>query len=276
MMLDRRQRGDPRPRPRGRGLDRRDGRRAAPPAARRAPGRPAAKAPGSTALPMLLLVEPLLRETSRAWDAAVVIALPRQAVFRPPTGCSCCSWPGWACSRSAAPSWPAMLIDRLFGRPAYGLLRVVRSLNAGDVRARMRRTDGHRRDRAALAQRERAGAPDGGAPARRRRTSRISCATSERPAWSRRCRRRLAPCAGHGRAGSGVGIPAGAVEPALADPSPTPRTSRARRGGGVLGVAGNGRSRTRRTPASCGCPPPTPTRWSGSPTRCGSGAAARC
>ena len=35
-----------------------------------------------------------------------------------------------------------MLVDRLFGGPAYGLLRVVRSLNAGDVRARMRRTDG--------------------------------------------------------------------------------------------------------------------------------------
>ena len=32
--------------------------------------------------PTLFLVEPLLRETSRAWDAAVVIALPRQAVFR--------------------------------------------------------------------------------------------------------------------------------------------------------------------------------------------------
>ena len=35
-----------------------------------------------------------------------------------------------------------MLIDRLCRRPAYGLLRVIRSLNSGDVRARMRRTDG--------------------------------------------------------------------------------------------------------------------------------------
>jgi len=34
-----------------------------------------------------------------------------------------------------------MLVDLLFGRPAYGLATRVRSLNAGDVRARMRRTD---------------------------------------------------------------------------------------------------------------------------------------
>ena len=37
---------------------------------------------GLDGAPTLFLVEPLLRETSRAWDAAVVIALPRQAVFR--------------------------------------------------------------------------------------------------------------------------------------------------------------------------------------------------
>jgi general secretion pathway protein A len=96
---------------------------------------------GLDGLPMLLLVEPLLRDTSRTWDAAVVIAQPRQAVFRTADRLFMLQLAGLGVLALGGAIVAGMLIDRLFGRPVYGLLRVVRSLNAGDVRARMRRTD---------------------------------------------------------------------------------------------------------------------------------------
>ena len=83
-------------------------------------------------------MEPLLRETSRAWDAAVVIAVPRQAVFRAADRLFMLQLAGLGVLALGGVIVIGMLIDRLFGGPAYGLLRVVRSLNAGDVRARMR------------------------------------------------------------------------------------------------------------------------------------------
>ena len=91
--------------------------------------------------PMLLLVEPLLRDTSRTWDAAVVIAQPHQAVVRTADRLFMLQLAGLGVLALGGAIVAGMLIDRLFGRPVYGLLRVVRSLNAGDVRARMRRTD---------------------------------------------------------------------------------------------------------------------------------------
>ena len=97
---------------------------------------------GLDGAPTLFLVEPLLRETSRAWDAAVVIALPRQAVFRAADRLFMLQLAGLGVLALGGVIVIGMLVDRLFGGPAYGLLRVVRSLNAGDVRARMRRTDG--------------------------------------------------------------------------------------------------------------------------------------
>jgi general secretion pathway protein A len=97
---------------------------------------------GLDGAPTLFLVEPLLRETSRAWDAAVVITLPRQAVFRAADRLFMLQLAGLGVLALGGVIVIGMLVDRLFGGPAYGLLRVVRSLNAGDVRARMRRTDG--------------------------------------------------------------------------------------------------------------------------------------
>ena len=96
---------------------------------------------GIDGLPMLLLVEPLLRDTGRAWDAAVVIALPRQAIYRAADRLFMLELAGLGVLALGGAIVAGMLVDLLFGRPVYGLLRVVRSLNAGDVRARMRRTD---------------------------------------------------------------------------------------------------------------------------------------
>jgi general secretion pathway protein A len=97
---------------------------------------------GLDGVPTLFLVEPLLCETSRAWDAAVVVALPRQAVFRAADRLFMLQLAGLGVLTLGGVIVIGMMVDRLFGGPAYGLLRVVRSLNAGDVRARMRRTDG--------------------------------------------------------------------------------------------------------------------------------------
>ena len=96
---------------------------------------------GLDGLATLFLVEPLLRDTSRAWDAAIVIALPRQVVFRAADRLFMLQLAGLGMLALGGAIVAGMLVDRLFGGPAYGLLRVVRSLNAGDVRARMRRTD---------------------------------------------------------------------------------------------------------------------------------------
>ena len=96
---------------------------------------------GFDGVPTLYLVEPLLRDTARTWDAAVVITQPRQAVFRAADRLFMLQIAGLGVLALGSAVVGGMMIDRLFGRPVYGLLRVVRSLNAGDVRARMRRTD---------------------------------------------------------------------------------------------------------------------------------------
>jgi general secretion pathway protein A len=92
-------------------------------------------------VPSLVLVEPLLRDAGRAGDVMIVIALPRRSVFGDAdrlfglqlAGLGLLALVGLVCG--------ALLMDRLVARPAQGLLRVVRSLNSGDVRARMRRSD---------------------------------------------------------------------------------------------------------------------------------------
>jgi general secretion pathway protein A len=92
-------------------------------------------------VPSLVLVEPLLRDAGRAGDVMIVIALPRRSVFGEAdrlfglqlAGLGLLALVGLVCG--------AMVMDRLVARPAQGLLRVVHSLNAGDVRARMRRGD---------------------------------------------------------------------------------------------------------------------------------------
>jgi len=96
---------------------------------------------GLDGVPMLFLVEPLLRDTSRMWDAAVVIAQPRQAVLRAADRLFMLQIAGLGVLALGGAIVAGMCVDRVFGQPVYGLLRVVRSLNAGDVRARMRRSD---------------------------------------------------------------------------------------------------------------------------------------
>ncbi|HEX9819346.1 MAG TPA: hypothetical protein VGD07_07020 [Methylomirabilota bacterium] len=89
----------------------------------------------------LLLFEPLAREAGRAADATIVIALPRRSVFRDAdrlfglelAGLGLLALGGLVCG--------ALLTDRVVARPVQGLLRVIRSLDAGDVRARMRHSD---------------------------------------------------------------------------------------------------------------------------------------
>jgi general secretion pathway protein A len=95
-------------------------------------------------VPTLLLLEPLARDAGRTSDATIVVALPRRSVFRDAdrlfglevAGLGLLALGGLVCG--------ALLTDRLVARPAQGLLRVIRSLNSGDVRARMRRSDERR------------------------------------------------------------------------------------------------------------------------------------
>jgi general secretion pathway protein A len=92
-------------------------------------------------IPSLVLFEPLLREAGQVYDATIVIALPRRPVFATAdrlfglelAGLGLLALVGLVCG--------ALVMDRMVARPAQGLLRVIRSLNSGDVRARMRRSD---------------------------------------------------------------------------------------------------------------------------------------
>ncbi|HEU4368361.1 MAG TPA: AAA family ATPase [Methylomirabilota bacterium] len=95
-------------------------------------------------VPSLLLFEPLAREAGRLADVTVVIALPRRSVFHDAdrlfglelAGLGLLALGGLVCG--------ALVTDRLVARPVQGLLRVIRSLDAGDVRARMRQSDERR------------------------------------------------------------------------------------------------------------------------------------
>jgi general secretion pathway protein A len=89
----------------------------------------------------LVLFEPLLREAGRVYDATIVIALPRRAVFADADHLFGLQLAGLGLLALAGLVCGALLMDRMVARPAQGLLRVIRSLNSGDVRARMRRSD---------------------------------------------------------------------------------------------------------------------------------------
>ncbi len=92
-------------------------------------------------IPSLVLFEPLLRETGRVYDATIVIALPRRSVFAAADRLFGLELAGLGLLALAGLVCGALVMDRMVARPAQGLLRVIRSLNSGDVRARMRRSD---------------------------------------------------------------------------------------------------------------------------------------
>jgi general secretion pathway protein A len=92
-------------------------------------------------IPSLVLFEPLLREAGRVYDATIVIALPRRSVFADADHLFGLQLAGLGLLALAGLVCGALLMDRMVARPAQGLLRVIRSLNSGDVRARMRRSD---------------------------------------------------------------------------------------------------------------------------------------
>ncbi len=92
-------------------------------------------------VPSVVLFEPLVRDTGRARDATIVIALPRRSVFGDADRLFGLELAGLGLLALAGLVCGALVMDRLVARPAQGLLRVIRSLNSGDVRARMRRTD---------------------------------------------------------------------------------------------------------------------------------------
>jgi general secretion pathway protein A len=92
-------------------------------------------------VPSLVLFEPLSREAARAADASIAVALPRRSVFRDADRLFALELAGLGLLALAGLVCGALLMDRLVSRPAQGLLRVIRSLNSGDVRARMRRSD---------------------------------------------------------------------------------------------------------------------------------------
>jgi general secretion pathway protein A len=105
------------------------------------PGAGLVDTPWLDGIPSLVLLEPLLRDAARASDATVAIALPRRAVFREADRLFALEVAGLGLLALAALVCGALVMDRLVSRPAQGLLRVIRSLNSGDVRARMRRSD---------------------------------------------------------------------------------------------------------------------------------------
>jgi general secretion pathway protein A len=92
-------------------------------------------------IPSLVLFEPLLREAGRVYDATIVIALPRRSVFAAADRLFGLELAGLGLLALAGLVCGALVMDRMVARPAQGLLRVIRSLNSGDVRARMRRSD---------------------------------------------------------------------------------------------------------------------------------------
>jgi general secretion pathway protein A len=92
-------------------------------------------------VPSLVLVEPMSREAGRASPALIVVSLPRRGVFRDADRLFSLELAGLGLLALAGLVCGALVIDRLVARPAQGLLRVIRSLSAGDVRARMRRGD---------------------------------------------------------------------------------------------------------------------------------------
>ena len=217
----------------------------------------------------LVLFEPLAREVARAADATIVIALPRHAVFRGADRLFALELAGLGLLSLAGLVCGALIMDRLVARPAQGLLRVIRSLNAGDVRARMRRGD----ERAGLVGRL---ARSINALGRRLEEHQQAARHLEEQLRLERAARLLVPPPSwpwpttpsrsrtRRRAGRGSSPPS---RPRWRRPSPARSTA---------GGCARPPSRTPRIPASCGCRRRTPTRWSGSPTRCASGVAARC
>jgi general secretion pathway protein A len=92
-------------------------------------------------VPSLVLVEPLLRDAGQVYDATIVIALPRRTVFGEADRLFGLELAGLGLLALAGLVCGALVLDRLVARPVQGMLRVIRSLNSGDVRARMRRSD---------------------------------------------------------------------------------------------------------------------------------------
>jgi general secretion pathway protein A len=87
------------------------------------------------------VAHPLLRDAGRTGDALVVIAMPRRSVFRDADRFVSLQLAGVGMLALAGTIIAGVLVDRLVRRPAHGVLRVVRSLSGGDLRARMRRGD---------------------------------------------------------------------------------------------------------------------------------------
>jgi general secretion pathway protein A len=101
-------------------------------------------APWLDGAPTFLLLEPLARDANRTSEATIVIALPRRTVFRDADRLFGLELAGLGLLALSALVCGALLTEQFIARPAQGLLRVIRSLNSGDVRARMRRSDERR------------------------------------------------------------------------------------------------------------------------------------
>jgi general secretion pathway protein A len=110
------------------------------------PGAGAIEAAAFDGTPSVLVAEPLLRYAGRASDATIVIAMPQRSVFRDADRLFGVQLAGLGLLTLAACVIGGLLMDRLITRPVHGMLRVITSLNRGDVRARVRQSDARRRD----------------------------------------------------------------------------------------------------------------------------------
>jgi len=89
----------------------------------------------------LLLSGPLFRDPKRSHEASVVVTLPRRPVFREAERFFSLQLAGLGLLALGGIVVSGLVLDRIVARPAEGMLRVIRSLNAGNTRARMRRSD---------------------------------------------------------------------------------------------------------------------------------------
>ncbi len=207
-------------------------------------------------IPSLVLFEPLLRETGRVYDATIVIALPRRSVFAAADRLFGLELAGLGLLALAGLVCGALVMDRMVARPAQGLLRVIRSLNSGDVRARMRRSD----ERHGLVGRL---ARSLNALGRRLEEHQQATHHLEQQLRAERAAHLLAspsPPAEPAAPGATLaGSDSSALEAIYAAPPAELANTPEEHGWGLREPP----SRTRRTRASCGCHPPTPTRWCG-------------
>lgn len=91
---------------------------------------------GVDGVPSVFAFAPLLRDSERAGDATVIVAMPKHAIFREADRLFSAHLGGLAIVALALMVAAGLGADFLVGRPAHTLTQALRRLSAGDVRSR--------------------------------------------------------------------------------------------------------------------------------------------